>query len=43
MKKKGCSFYMAKYSIEFKKEVVEHYKKYGAAETISVYNISNKL
>jgi transposase len=42
MKKKGCSFYMAKYSIEFKKEVVEHYKKYGAAETIRVYNISNR-
>jgi hypothetical protein len=34
MKKKGCSFYMVKYSIEFKKEVVERYKKYGAAKTI---------
>ncbi len=42
MKKKGCSFYMAKYSKVFKKEVVEHYKKYGAAETIRVYNVSKR-
>lgn len=33
---------MAKYSIEFKKKVVNHYKKYGAAETIRVYNVSKK-
>ncbi|MEC9484615.1 MAG: helix-turn-helix domain-containing protein [Candidatus Izemoplasma sp.] len=33
---------MAKYSIEFKKEVVENYKKNGAAETIRVYNVSKR-
>jgi len=33
---------MAKYSIEFKKKVVEHFKKYGAAETIRAYNVSKR-
>lgn len=33
---------MAKYTIDFKKEVVEHFKKYGAAETIRAYNVSKR-
>jgi len=40
MKKRGCSFYMAKYSIEFKKKVVSFYKDNGQCETLRVYNIS---
>jgi len=40
MKKKGCSFYMAKYSIEFKKKVVKYYKSNGFNDTLRVYNIS---
>jgi len=34
MKKKGCSFYMAKYSIEFKKEVISFYRKNGSMSLI---------
>lgn len=41
MKKRGCSFYMAKYSIEFKKKVLIFYKDNGQSETLRVYNISN--
>ena len=41
MKKRGCSFYMAKYSIEFKKKAVSFYKKSGFSETLRVYNISS--
>ena len=41
MKKKGCSFNMAKYSIEFKKKAVSFYKDNGHSETLRVYNISN--
>jgi len=41
MKKKGCSFYMAKYSIKHKKKVVIFYKDNGQSETLRVYNISN--
>ena len=33
---------MARYTIEFKKKVIEHFKKYGAAETIRVYNVSKR-
>jgi len=33
---------MAKHTIEFKKKVIEHFKKYGAAETIRVYNVSKR-
>jgi len=33
---------MAKYSIEFKKKVIEHFKIYGAASAIRVYNISKR-
>ncbi len=33
---------MAKYTIEFKKKVIEHFEKYGAAETIRVYNVSKR-
>jgi len=40
MKKKGCSFYMAKYSIEFKEKVVKHYEMNGISDTLRVYNIS---
>jgi len=40
MKKRGCSFYMAKYSIEFKKKAVRFYKENGQNETLRVYNIS---
>ena len=32
---------MAKYSIEFKKEVVKYYKNNGFSDTLRVYNISN--
>ena len=40
MKKKGCSFYMAKYSIDFKEKVVKYFKSNGISDTLRVYNIS---
>jgi transposase len=40
MKEKGCSFYMAKYSNEFKERAVKHFKMYGLSDTLRVYNIS---
>ncbi len=40
MKKRGCSFYMSKYTIGFKKKVVDFYKDNGQCETLRVYNIS---
>ena len=40
MKEIGCSFYMAKYSIEFKMKTVSFYKENGQNETLRVYNIS---
>lgn len=40
MKEKGCSFYMAKHSTEFKLKVLKYYEKYGIEDTLRVYNIS---
>ena len=37
---KGC-FYMAKYTIDYKLEVLDFYKENTFSETIKVYNISN--
>lgn len=41
MKEKGCSFYMAIYTVEKKIEIIKHYEKYGFNDTLRVYNISN--
>lgn len=39
---KGCIF-MAKYKIEFKKEVVEYYKVYGKNATMTKYKVSDGI
>lgn len=38
--KERCSFYMAKYTIEFKKQAVKHCESNGFHDTLRVYNIS---
>lgn len=41
MKEKGCSFYMARYTLEFKFEVMKYYEKNGFNDTLRLYNISD--